>query len=87
MILLPETPLEQAVTVAEKLAAAVREKEITWDQQTITVTISFGVGAFQAGNGTSTIDEFIQLVDNALYAAKHAGRNRVKVAELQELAS
>lgn len=87
MILLPETPLEQAVTVAEKLAAAVREKEITWDQQTITVTISFGVGEFQAGNGTSTIDEFIQQVDNALYAAKHAGRNRVKVAELQELAS
>ncbi len=87
MILLPETPLEQAVTVAEKLAASVREKEITWDQQTITVTISFGVGEFQAGNGTSTIDEFIQQVDNALYAAKHAGRNRVKVAESQEQAS
>lgn len=60
MILLPETPLEQAVTVAEKLAAVVREKEITWDQQTITVTISFGVGAFQAGSTTASIDEFIQ---------------------------
>ena len=87
MILLPETPLEQAVTVAEKLAAAVREKDINWDQQSITVTISFGVGEFQAGNGTSTIDEFIQLVDNALYAAKHRGRNRVERAVSQEQAS
>jgi diguanylate cyclase (GGDEF)-like protein len=84
MILLPETPLEQAVTVAEKLAAAVREKEITWDQQTITVTISFGVGAFQAGSTTASIDEFIQQVDNALYAAKHRGRNRVERAVSQE---
>jgi diguanylate cyclase (GGDEF)-like protein len=84
MILLPETPLEQAVTVAEKLAAVVREKEITWDQQTITVTISFGVGAFQAGSTTASIDEFIQQVDNALYAAKHRGRNRVERAVSQE---
>lgn len=84
MILLPETPLDQAVTVAEKLAASVREKEITWDQQIIQVTISCGVGEFQAGRSTGSIDEFIQQVDNALYAAKHAGRNRVETVALQE---
>lgn len=81
MILLPETTLEQAVVVAEKLAAAVREKEISWDQQTIRLTMSFGVGSFVAGK---SIDAFIQRVDNALYAAKHAGRNRVAVVKEQE---
>ncbi len=87
MILLPETSLEQAVTVAEKLAVSVREKEITWDQQVVSVTISFGVGAYQAGNGAGSIDEFIQRVDNALYAAKHLGRNRVEIAAVHEQAS
>jgi diguanylate cyclase len=83
MILLPETSLEQAVVVAEKLAAAVREKEITWEQHVIRLTMSFGVGEFVAGK---SIDEFIQRVDNALYGAKNAGRNRVEIAELQEQA-
>ncbi|QOX79175.1 GGDEF domain-containing protein [Trichlorobacter lovleyi] len=74
MVLLPETSLEQAVIVAEKLAAAVRGKEIVWDNQPIHLTMSFGVGAFCAG---CSIDEFIQQVDNALYEAKNAGRDRV----------
>lgn len=74
MVLLPETSLEQAVIVAEKLAAAVRGKEIVWDTQPIHLTMSFGVGAFCTG---CSIDEFIQQVDNALYAAKNAGRDRV----------
>jgi PleD family two-component response regulator len=41
------------------------------------------VGEFVAGK---SIDEFIQRVDNALYGAKNAGRNRVEIAELQEQA-
>lgn len=82
MILLPETSLDQAVVVAEKLAAAVREQDVVWDRQPIRMTISFGVGEFSAG---SSIDEFIQRVDNALYAAKNTGRNRVDVAILQRL--
>jgi diguanylate cyclase (GGDEF)-like protein len=81
MILLPETSLQQAVIVAGKLAAAVREKEITWEQHVIRLSMSFGVGEFQVG---SSIDAFTQRVDNALYAAKNAGRNRVEIAELQE---
>lgn len=83
MILLPETSLEQAVVVAEKLADAVRTKEISWEQQLIRLTMSFGVGEFAAGK---TIDESIQRVDNALYVAKNSGRNRVEVARLQEQA-
>lgn len=80
MILLPETALEQAVVVAEKLAAAVRDNEIRWNGRSIRMTMSFGVGEFHRGN---SIDEFMQRVDNALYVAKNAGRNRVEIAELQ----
>ncbi len=84
MVLLPETPLEQAVIVAEKLAAAVREKEIIWDSKAIRMTMSFGVGEFTVGN---SIDGFIQRVDNALYAAKNAGRDRFEIAQLQEVSA
>jgi len=80
MILLPETSLAQALQVAEKLAIAVREKEIVWDKQRFGLTMSFGVGEFVAG---SSSDELIQLVDNALYAAKNAGRDRVEVVTIE----
>lgn len=80
MILLPETTLEQAVVVTEKLASSVRDKEITWNGKNIRMTMSFGVGQFHQGN---SIDEFMQRVDNALYVAKNSGRNRVEIAELQ----
>ncbi len=75
MILLPETPLEQALVVANKLSTAIRELQIPWEDHTLSITISFGVGQFELG---SSIDTFIQHVDNALYQAKRLGRNRVE---------
>jgi len=82
MILLPETNLEQAQAVGEKLAAVVREQPIDWKQQSIAITMSFGVGAYPAAG--SSIDTFIQQVDNALYRAKRMGRDRVVSVEHQE---
>lgn len=79
MILLPETPLSQAVVVAQKLAESIRSKAIVWEDTQINLTISFGVGEFSAADGS--VDEFIHRVDNALYGAKKSGRNRVETAK------
>lgn len=71
MILLPETNLQNAAIVAEKIAASVQKTPIKWEQQDIRVSVSVGVGEFKAG---SSINNFLQEVDNSLYADKKAGR-------------
>lgn len=78
MILLPETPIEQAMVVGNKLADSIRDLQIHWDNQVVRITMSFGVGQFKPG---SSIDSFTQQVDDALYLAKHLGRDRVESAQ------
>jgi two-component system, cell cycle response regulator len=77
LLILPNTALDAAVIVAEKLRYAVSELAIEWEDRKIAVTISMGVGAFKPGMG---MNECIQPVDSALYHAKNAGRNRVELA-------
>ncbi len=77
MILLPRTDAIQAQLVAEKLNVLVRETVSVWAGHPISVTMSFGVGAFQRG---MTIDGGIKRVDDAMYAAKEKGRNTVVAA-------
>ncbi|MDD2851270.1 MAG: diguanylate cyclase [Desulfuromonadaceae bacterium] len=73
LILLPETGLTQAGVVAEKLLAAVRDVRVPWEERAISVTMSAGVGEFKTG---MSIDQCIKQVDDALYSAKHSGRDR-----------
>src|SRR5579862_9047712 len=72
-ILLTQTGADQAVSIAEKL----RKMVANWQFPGVprTVTVSAGTAAFPE-HGT-TRDELVKAADNALYAAKQAGRNRV----------
>jgi diguanylate cyclase (GGDEF)-like protein len=72
-ILLTQTSATHALSVAEKLRKMVEEWQFPGVPRT--VTISAGVAAFP-DHGASR-DELIRAADNALYAAKQAGRNRV----------
>lgn len=79
-ILLPGTGLQEAAAIGEQLRLET-ERHVVFDYATgnrINVTISLGVGEFRLGLGKS---QFINLVDSALYTSKHAGRNRVTIAE------
>lgn len=81
-IILPNTSLSDAIVVAERMVKMVSDSPAIWDDQEITLSISVGVGQFdstQCGAG-----EVTKAADQALYAAKQAGKNRVKVVESQE---
>ncbi|MEA2449611.1 MAG: hypothetical protein QOG63_1543 [Thermoleophilaceae bacterium] len=69
-ILLPETSREAAVAVAERMRVNVRGTS---------VTTSFGV-ATSPGDGEN-LDALLRASDGALYAAKHAGRDRTVASE------
>jgi len=77
VVLLPNTPLEGAMHVAEKIRADIEEAVIPCAGGSNTgITISIGVNTQKPTQGSS-IDAFLSLADKALYAAKEAGRNRV----------
>lgn len=76
-VLLPNTGLAQAVTVAEHIRRAVQSKELMRRSTGETlgkVTISLGVAQFRKGDDVASV---LERADACLYAAKDAGRNCV----------
>jgi len=78
VVVLTETPCEDAVTFAERLREAVAAHPFAYASVTFPVTISIGVAGRIAVEGF-TPQELIQRADKAMYRAKHAGRNCVRV--------
>jgi diguanylate cyclase (GGDEF)-like protein len=77
LIMLPETPLENAQRTAERLRMQVSATETLTNQGVVKVTISLGVSALiEVGEQT---DALFARADKALYRAKQAGRDRVSV--------
>ena len=79
LVLLPDTELDNALAVAEKLRIAVGGPAMTVGSVTIQQTISFGVACYRGGEH---IDATIMRADSGLYLAKQNGRNRVESVEL-----
>jgi diguanylate cyclase (GGDEF)-like protein len=73
--LLPETDLQGALVVAERIRAAVAARKHVWEGQEVPVTIS--IGAAQASAGMAGPAALISRADGALYEAKQTGRDRV----------
>lgn len=76
-IILPNTPLRAAVTVADHVRRAVMTKELmkrSTGEHLGRVTVSIGVATLQRGENAQSL---IERADSCLYAAKRYGRNRV----------
>lgn len=72
LVILPETGFDETVQKAIGLCTHVAATPLVGEQS---ITISCGVTSARAGDTTETL---LQRADVALYAAKHAGRNRVQ---------
>ena len=84
-ILLPETPPEQALEIAERIRRAVASTayEVETSNEPIRATVSFGVAGFPK-DGTD-VNELIHQADLAVYRAKLQGRNRALGASSEPL--
>jgi diguanylate cyclase (GGDEF)-like protein len=78
IFLLPETDLEQACAFAERVRLQLAEMVWHADQPALRLSASFGVA--QRGH-QGTLDELVHSADQALYHAKHLGRNQVVRAQ------
>ncbi|MGK2228708.1 MAG: diguanylate cyclase [Devosia sp.] len=74
---LPFTDIEGAITTAENIRRAIQAKELlkrSTNEKLGRITASFGVATFRRSDTAASL---IERADRCLYAAKHAGRNRV----------
>lgn len=82
LLILPETALKSAQTLAERIRSAIENLNIYVDQKEIPVTASLGIA-------TKYPEEFnyegvLKRADDALYQAKNLGRNRVELICLSD---
>jgi len=75
--LLPDTSPETACKIAERLRAKIEELVVFIEGYQISVTISVGVCHLRDAKGS--LDNLLTQADQAMYAAKWAGRNQVMV--------
>jgi diguanylate cyclase (GGDEF)-like protein len=78
-IVLPETDMESAQKIAERIRHLVQELTIPIDQQRINFTVSIGVAEYDLKE--PNINPTLERTDQALYRAKRTGRNRVCLEE------
>jgi diguanylate cyclase (GGDEF)-like protein len=81
-VLLPETGSLGASTVACRIRSALSKDSADWPAYA--TTLSIGVATWNAEVDSSP-DELVSAADRALYAAKHNGRDRVELFDMQAL--
>ncbi len=75
--LLPETDIEGASIIAERLRKIISENVLSFNDHKITFTASIGVVQYK--DGEVNVDAPLGRADSAVYDAKKAGRNRISV--------
>jgi diguanylate cyclase (GGDEF)-like protein len=75
LVICPNTDLKSAMLSAERLRASLSAKQIAIGQTEKAITVSIGVAMREPE--TVDMDALVSLADQALYAAKNAGRNQI----------
>ncbi|CVI16548.1 MULTISPECIES: PleD family two-component system response regulator [Rhizobium/Agrobacterium group] len=80
VVVMPDTSMELATSVAERLRAIIEDKpfHVRSIDRELSITASLGIATSSGAFGAP--DELLKQADRALYEAKHTGRNRVVAA-------
>lgn len=79
VMLLPNTKREGAVTLADRVREEIQNSRFSFEKHEINVTVSTGIVLYPH-DGVESTEQLIKKVDEALFAAKQAGRNQIKIA-------
>ncbi|GAB4482506.1 MAG: hypothetical protein OHK006_01080 [Thermodesulfovibrionales bacterium] len=75
IVVLPETSLEGAQDVAERIRQSIGQARLPFDRSASRLSVSIGITGFVPTD--SAADDLIARIDNALYASKKAGKDRI----------
>lgn len=79
-VLLPETNQDKAYETAERLRVAIERSEIALPTSGLMLKMTISIGISTLASKEDNLDMLISRADEALYEAKHAGRNRVSIS-------
>jgi diguanylate cyclase (GGDEF)-like protein len=79
-VILPETRSREAVILAERMRRGIEAMEVGVGDEVINVTVSLGICTYLGEETSDPKGVLIESADQALYAAKRNGRNRLMVA-------
>ncbi len=77
VVVMPETNLAAAAVAAERLRHAVAAEPFLLRDSGIALPVTISIGVAATEHGGETVDTLLKRADEALYAAKNGGRNRV----------
>lgn len=80
LVVLPGADVARAAQVAERIRAGIKSLDLTGLAPGTCITMSLGIAAVEGGQSRD-FDAALQAADEALYASKDAGRDRVTVAQ------
>jgi diguanylate cyclase (GGDEF)-like protein len=86
VLVLPETPRATGTAIADTIRRAVAAQPVVCGEHKIAITVSIGVATLESGSPLSHPAHLVKAADMATYAAKHAGRNCVKIFSVKPAA-
>jgi diguanylate cyclase (GGDEF)-like protein/PAS domain S-box-containing protein len=81
VIIMPMTNAKQAYPLAERIRTGVEAIRVTTEKGDATVTLSIGIVEMIHFAKNGSAEELIRRADEAMYAAKQAGRNRTEISD------
>ncbi len=75
VVVLPETPSNGAVGVAERIRKSIQSSPLTTRDKKVALTVSIGIAGYP--NQGHDLDTVVERADHAMYASKNAGKNRI----------
>ena len=75
IVVMPDTDVQGAIRLADRIRAQIEFSPASWNNAPISLTVSIGVSEILRSDPRS--QDSLERADQALYAAKHEGRNRV----------
>ena len=78
-VIIPGAELDTAAAIAEEIRKGMAAKPVSFEDKLIPVTTSIGVAVANAGSPIKEAAQLLKAADFSVYAAKHGGRNCVKI--------
>jgi two-component system cell cycle response regulator len=82
-VVMPETELADAAAAAERLRAAIADRPFAMPAGAAALPVTASIGVTVTAAGGDDRDRLLKRADDALYAAKSGGRNRVVVRPMR----